>query len=345
VSGPGGGPDGGADHPHRPGLLARAGPAAGVAFAGGALFGLQTRVNGELAERAGSPLWAALVSFGSGLVVLLVVVAAVPQLRRAAARATRNRLPWWTYLGGLAGGTVVALSSLAVPRVGVATFTVGIVAGQAVGGLAVDRIGLGPGGSQPLSGWRIAGAAVAIVAVAILRLGHGREAAVSGGVLLGLLVAAAVGGAMASAQQALNGRVQRATGEGLLAATVNFSVGMALLVPAFAIAFGAGHGPGTPWPPALWLYAGGVLGIAYIASSIWTVGTLGVLRLGLLLVAGQLAGGVVIDLVSPGRTGPPGAATYAAVVLTLAAVLLAGRGQSRSRRITSASATAAKITR
>ena len=345
MSGPGGGPDGGADHPHRPGLLARTGPAAGVAFAGGALFGLQTRVNGELAERAGSPLWAALVSFGSGLVVLLVVVAAVPRLRRAAARATRNRLPWWTYLGGLAGGTVVALSSLAVPRVGVATFTVGIVAGQAVGGLAVDRIGLGPGGSQPLSGWRIAGAAVAIVAVAILRLGHGREAAVSGGVLLGLLVAAAVGGAMASAQQALNGRVQRATGEGLLAATVNFSVGMALLVPAFAIAFVSGHGPGTPWPPALWLYAGGVLGIAYIASSIWTVGTLGVLRLGLLLVAGQLAGGVVIDLVSPGRTGPPGAATYAAVVLTLAAVLIAGRGQSRSRRITSASATAAKIAR
>ena len=176
--------------------------------------------------------------------------------------------------------------------------------------------------------------------MAILRLGHGREAAVSGGVLLGLLVAAAVGGAMASAQQALNGRVQRATGEGLLAATVNFSAGMALLVPAFAIAAGAGHGPGTPWPPALWLYAGGVLGIAYIASSIWTVGTLGVLRLGLLLVAGQLAGGVVIDLVSPGRTGPPGAATYAAVVLTLAAVLLAGRGQSRSRRVTSASATA-----
>ena len=326
-------------------LLARTGPAAGVAFVGGALFGLQTRVNGELAERAGSPFWAALVSFGSGLAVLLVVVAAVPRLRRAAARATRDRLPWWTYLGGLAGGTLVVLSSVAVPRVGVATFTVGVVAGQAVGGLVVDRIGLGPGGSQPLSPWRIAGAAIAIVAVAILRLGHGREAAVSGGVLLGLLVAAAVGGAMASAQQALNGRVQRATGEGLLAATVNFSAGMALLVPAFAIAAGTGHGPGTPWPPALWLYAGGVLGIAYIASSIWTVGTLGVLRLGLLLVAGQLAGGVVIDLASPGRTGPPGAATYAAVVLTLVAVLVAGRGQSRSRRVTRASATATQITR
>ena len=319
--------------------------AAPVAFVGGAVFGLQTRVNGELADRVGSALWAALISFGSGLVVLLVVVAAVPRLRQAAARAIRDRLPWWTYLGGLVGGAVVALSAVAVPLVGVATFTVGIVAGQAVGGLVVDRVGLGPGGSKPVSAWRIAGAAVAIVAVAILRLGHGREGAVSGGVLLALLLAAAVGGAMASAQQALNGRVQRATGEGLLAATVNFSAGTVLLVPTFAIAAGTGHGPDMPWPPALWLYAGGLLGIAYIASSIWTVGTLGVLRLGLLLVAGQLAGGVVIDLVSPGRTGPPGAATYAAVVLTLVAVLIAGRGQSRSRRRTRASATPTQATR
>jgi bacterial/archaeal transporter family-2 protein len=341
VSEPGPAPD----PPHRVRLLARTGPAAAVAFVGGALFGLQTRVNGELAERSGSPVWAAVVSFGSGLAVLLVVVAAVPRLRRAAARGARNRLPWWTYLGGLAGGTLVVLSSQAVPLVGVATFTVGVVAGQAAGGLAVDQIGLGPAGPQPLSAWRVAGAAIAIVAVAILRLGHGHEAAVSGGVLLALLIAAAVGGAMASAQQALNGRVQRATGQGLLAATVNFSAGMALLLPVFAIAAGTGHGPDTPWPPALWLYAGGVLGIAYIASSIWTVGTLGVLRLGLLLVAGQLAGGVVIDLASPGRTGPPGAATYAAVALTLVAVLVAGRGQSRSRRVTRVSATATKSTR
>jgi transporter family-2 protein len=301
-------------------------------------------VNGELAERAGSALWAALVSFGSGLVVLLVVVTAVPRLRRAAARATRNRLPWWTYLGGLAGGTLVVLSSVAVPWSGWPRSPSGRrrPGGRRAGG-GPDRTR--PGRIAAAVAWRIAGAAIAIVAVAILRLGHGREAAVSGGVLLGLLVAAAVGGAMASAQQALNGRVQRATGEGLLAATVNFSAGMALLVPAFAIAAGAGHGPGTPWPPALWLYAGGVLGIAYIASSIWTVGTLGVLRLGCCSSPGSWPAGWSSTWSSPGRTGPPGAATYAAVVLTLAAVLLAGRGQSRSRRITSASATATKITR
>jgi transporter family-2 protein len=75
------------------------------------------------------------------------------------------------------------------------------------------------------------------------------------------------------------------------------------------------------------------------------VAILGVLRLGLLLVAGQLAGGVLIDLVSPGRTGPPGAWTYVAVLLTIVAVAVAGAGQSRSRRATRTSATATPTTR
>jgi transporter family-2 protein len=318
--------------------------AVGLAFTGGAVFALQTRVNGELGDRSGSPFWAALVSFGSGLILLAVVVAAVPRLRAAAGRAVRDRLPWWTYVGGTAGATLVVVSAIAVPRVGVATFTVGVVAGQAVGGLVVDRFGLGPGGSQPLSGPRIAGAALAVVAVAVIRLAHG-GGGVGGGVVLAVLVAATIGGALASAQQALNGRVQRATGEALLATTVNFAAGMILLTVAFAVVAGTGHGPATPWPPAPWIYAGGVLGIAYIAFATWSVRALGVLRLGLLLVAGQLAGGVLIDLVSPGRTGPPGAWTYAAVLLTIVAVAVAGRGQSRSRRVTRASATATQITR
>jgi transporter family-2 protein len=168
---------------------------------------------------------------------------------------------------------------------------------------------------------------------------------VSGGVVLAVLVAATVGGALASAQQALNGRVQRATGEALLATTVNFCAGIVLLLVAFAVVAGTGNGPGTPWPPALWVYAGGLLGIAYIAFATWSVRALGVLRLGLLLVAGQLAGGVLIDLVSPGRTGRPGLLTYVAVVLTIVAVAVAGRSQSRSRRATNASATATPRTR
>jgi transporter family-2 protein len=317
--------------------------ATGLAFVGGALFALQTRVNGELGDRSGSPFWAAVVSFGSGLILLAIVVAVVPRLRAATERAWRDRLPWWTYLGGIGGATLVVVSSIAVPKVGVATFTVGVVAGQAIGGLIVDRAGLGPGGAQPLSVPRTAGAALAVVAVVIIRLGHG-GGDVSGGVVAAILVAATIAGAMGSVQQALNGRVQRATGEAVLATTINFTAGMILLLVVYAGVAGSGHGPDQHWPPALWVYAGGVLGIGYIASAILAVRTLGVLRLGLLLVAGQLAGGVLIDLVSPGQAGRPGVLTYAAVVLTLVAVAVAG-AQSRSRRATTASATATPRTR
>lgn len=317
--------------------------AVGLAFVGGAIFALQTRVNGELGQRTGSPFWAAVVSFASGLILLAVVVAVVPRLRAAAVRATRERLPWWTYLGGIGGATLVAISAIAVPKVGVATFTVGVVAGQAIGGLLVDRAGFGPGGPQPLSVTRIGGAALALVAVAIIRLGHG-GGGVSGGVVAAILVAATIGGAMASVQQALNGRVQKATGEALLAITVNFSTGLILLLIVFAAVAGTGHGPGEPWPPALWVYTGGLLGIGYIGCAIVAVRTLGVLRLGLLLVAGQLAGGVLIDLVAPGQAGRPGVLTYVAVVLTIVAVAVAGT-HSRSRRATTASATATPRTR
>jgi bacterial/archaeal transporter family-2 protein len=149
---------------------------------------------------------------------------------------------------------------------------------------------------------------------------------------------------MGSVQQALNGRVQSATDEPLLAAAVNFVAGLLPLAVIFAVVAATGHGPAEPWPPAWWVYAGGLLGIGYILSSIRAVRALGVLRLGLLLVAGQLAGGVLIDLVAPGQTGRPGALTYVAVVLTLVAVAVAG-AQSRSRRDTSASASPTQATR
>jgi len=317
--------------------------ASGAAVLAGVVFALQSRVNGELGSRASSALWAALVSFGSGLAVLCVLVAALPHLRRAARAAWADRLPWWTYTGGLAGGTLVAISVVAVPRVGVATFTVGMVAGQAVGGLAVDRAGLGPGGPRPLSANRLAGAALAVLAVGLLRLGHD-DGPVGGGTVLALLAASALGGAWAAVQQALNGRVQWATGEPLLAAWVNFALGTAWLVLLLAVVASAGHRPADPWPAGPWLYAGGLLGIAYIAVVVRAVRPLGVLRLGLFTIAGQLAGGLLLDLASPGRSGSPGVATLAAVALTFVAVAVAG-AQSRSRRRTSSTATVTNSTR
>jgi bacterial/archaeal transporter family-2 protein len=303
--------------------------AAPAALAGGVFFAAQGRVNAELADRAGSALWAALVSFGSGLVVIAALVAALPATRRSVRVAVTDRLPWWTYGGGLFGATVVTVAAVAVPVVGVATFTVGLVAGQAVGGLLVDRSRLGPGGPRPLSPARVGGAALAVLAVLVVRLGHDTRV-VSAAAVLAVLAASAASGAGLSVQQALNGRVQRATGQALVAGCVNFVVGTLALVVVFAVAAAAGGGPDRAWPGPLWLYVGGSLGVVYIAIATWAVHGLGVLRLALSTVAGQLAGGVLLDLVSPGRAGGVDAATLAGVGLTLAGVALAGRRSARA---------------
>jgi transporter family-2 protein len=309
---------------------------------GGALFALQGRLNGELGDRSGSALWAALVSFGSGLVLVAALVAARPAGRRAVRLGRANRLPWWTYCGGLSGATVVTVAALAVPVVGVATFTVGLVAGQAVGALVVDRSRLGPGGPRPLSPARVGGAAVAVAAVLVIRLGHD-TGVVSAGTLLGVLVASAAAGVGLAVQQALNGRVQRASGSALVAGLVNFVVGTVALVLVFAVALVLDAGPERWWPGPAGIYAGGALGVVYISVAAWAVRGLGVLRLALTTVAGQLAGGLLIDLVSPGRAGGVDAATHAGVVLTNAGVALAG--QTRSRRRTSSSDRPAQRTR
>ena len=48
--------------------------------------------------------------------------------------------------GGAAGALTVATQGLAVGVIGVSLFTVGVVAGQAMNGLVLDRVGYGPAG-------------------------------------------------------------------------------------------------------------------------------------------------------------------------------------------------------
>ena len=68
------------------------------ALACGALTALQSRINGQLAHTIDDPYTAAAISFGSGLVILLVVLAAWRPgrqgFRRVALALRERRLAW-----------------------------------------------------------------------------------------------------------------------------------------------------------------------------------------------------------------------------------------------------------
>lgn len=290
-----------------------------AAVVSGALVALQQRLNGELKTSVDDALLAALVSFGTGLLLIATVVLARPKARRALARV--RQVPWVQRLGGLGGATLVAVGAAAAPEIGVALLTVGIVAGQTTGGLLVDRLGLGPGGAHALTVPRVAGAALCLVAVAISV--SGQTARNASPVLLTLVVLA---GLLIAVQQALNGRVRATTGDAGVATLVNFVLGTAVLGAGVAVNAATGGIAFGDWPglDRWYLYLGGPIGVTFVAVAAVTVRRLGVLRFGLAAIAGQLVGALLLDVLSPVSGSTIGTRTLIGVALTLVAVAVSG---------------------
>ncbi|GAB4083391.1 DMT family transporter [Myceligenerans cantabricum] len=291
-----------------------------LAVVGGAAIAVQSRVNGTLAGHVGSGYLAAVISFGSGLVLLCAALLVSRRgragLRRIAAALRDGGLRPWQCLGGAAGGFFVASQGLAVGSLGVAVFIVAFVTGQSIGSIVVDRIGLGPGGVRFVTLPRAAGPALTVVAVAI---------AMSGGIgspsALALAVLPLLAGVGSAWQQAVNGRV-RAAAEDVLAATfVNFVVGTVALLLALGLSILFDGAPDGALPADPLLYTGGVIGIVFIALGAAVVHRVGVLVLSLSLIAGQIVGALVLDVAAP-DAAPPGPLTYVGAALTLVAVAI-----------------------
>ena len=230
-------------------------------------------------------------------------------------------VPAWYYLGGFGGAALVLVSAVAAPEVGVALLTVALVCGSTGGSLPVDAAGLGPGGRRPITPPRVAGVLLAIIATVISAHGARGDPNV---LLLALALAAGLG---MSLQAAANGQLARATGEPWAASLVNVAVGLAALGVVALVTLATSSLDGMPGNPLL--YAGGLLGAFVVVVGATAVQTLGVVRLGLAMVAGQTTGALVVDLIAPVRGEPVTAATVIGVVLTMVAVAVSGRGQRR----------------
>ncbi|MGV9540362.1 DMT family transporter [Nocardia beijingensis] len=305
-------------------------------FGIGAGVAVQGRINGALGARLADGVAAAVISFGVGLVVLVVAFAVSGRLRDGARRVRQSVsegvLRPWQLLGGLCGAFFVACQGLTVAAIGVTAFTVATVAGQLLSSLAVDRLGLGPSGRTPVTAVRLAGAALGVVAVLIAGFGHTRASgglsvpeALRGTPTVLLIALPALAGIGLAWQQAVNGKVG-AVGGALSAALVNFGVGLAALLVIEALVIVSSGGP-ADFPAEPWLYLGGFIGVAFIALAALTVRWIGVLLLGLTSVAGQLLASLILDMLTPTSAGLSVTAIIGCA-LTLVAVAVAARPQS-----------------
>jgi transporter family-2 protein len=171
----------------------------------------------------------------------------------------------------------------------------------------------------------VAAAVLAITAVWVATGGRD-DAGGAGTVSVPFLLLALSAGVAGALQVAVNGRVSAATRQPLVATLVNFAVGLvALLVILGVQALVDPEGVGTLAPIAdrPWLLVAGGMGILFVAGSAWAVRALGVLLLGLVVLAGTLVGAVAVDLVLPTEGADVNGYLLAGIGLTFASVGLA----------------------
>lgn len=132
----------------------------------GAMTAAQPPTNAVLARASGSPVFAALLSFSVGTLVLIaVVLAAQPRL----ALAPLREVPWWAWAGGFYGAFFVAVGAYAAPRLGVASLITIAVAGQMLAALAIDHYGAFGLNRAPISPGRVLGVLLIVGGVVLVR--------------------------------------------------------------------------------------------------------------------------------------------------------------------------------
>jgi len=107
-------------------------------------------------------------------------------------------------------------------------------------------------------------------------------------------VMAALIGAGLTIQVGMNATVRFAIGSPVLAAIVNFVVGLGALL-LVAVASGARWAPGSTAAVPAWAWFGGLLGAAYVASTTVLGPRLGAAALLALTLAGQMVAALLVD--------------------------------------------------
>ena len=304
-----------------------------LAALSGAMIALQARANGELSHRLNNGLQAALVSFGSGLLIIFVITLfnstikeGIRNLRKAVANKEIAR---WKLFAGALGGSFVAIQTQIVPLIGVAIYSVASIAGQTAMSLVVDRIGLTGGGKKLISPRRVLAAFLTVLAVLVSvwdRIDADNLSMVA-------VTAGGIAGAIVGIQRALNGQINEYSHQSFTTSLLNFITGTSFLLILIVVGLVLGRNelsplPNGPW----WIYTGGVIGVIYIAFTSTIVQHLGVLTFTLFSVGGQLVGSLIIDLVSPTDGVSVSAYLVTGIVMTYAGVIAGGVGSLRVKK-------------
>jgi transporter family-2 protein len=304
-----------------------------LAALSGVMIAMQARVNGELSHRLDNGLQAALVSFGSGLLIIALITPFSAQIKdgikNLRSAIARKEIARWKLFAGALGGSFVAIQTQIVPLIGVAIYSVASIAGQTAMSLVVDRIGLTGGGKKLISVRRLLAAFLTVLAVLVSVW----DRIDANDLSMFAVTSAGVAGAIVGVQRALNGEINEYSHQSFTTSLLNFIMGTSFLLILIIVGIVIGKSHLTPLPLGpWWIYTGGTIGVIYIAFTSTIVQHLGVLTFTLFSVGGQLVGSLIIDLVSPTDGVNISAYLVTGIAMTYAGVIAGGVSSSRVRK-------------
>ena len=304
-----------------------------IAFFTATLIAFQARANGELSHLLGNPIQAATVSFGSGLLVISLVAAKHHGMKQGLAGIKQGiaegGLQRWNLFAGMLGGIFVSIQTNTVPLIGVAVYSVASISGQTASSLVVDSLGLSGAAKKHITFRRVLASLITVIAVLVSVWDRIDANDLS---LIPVALAGLAGG-IVGIQRALNGKINIYSGQHWTTSLLNFIMGTAFLLLLTAILIPTGHYEFQTlpaWP--IWIYAGGVLGVIYIAYSATIVQQLGVLASTLLSVGGNLFGALLIDWLFPAHGVKVSAWLVSGILLSFAGVIVGGVSSQQQKR-------------
>ena len=138
-----------------------------LALGAGVSVATQQVLNGSLRTALGSPAWAGLASYASGLVTMIVAVIALRE--GVPSWKTVVDVPWYAWSGGVFGGAFILLAILLLPTLGAATLFALVIAGQVLAAITLDHFGAFGLTPHPIGTARLVGAALLIAGVVLIR--------------------------------------------------------------------------------------------------------------------------------------------------------------------------------
>ncbi|WP_108816297.1 DMT family transporter [Loktanella sp. Alg231-35] len=140
--------------------------------------------------------------------------------------------------------------------------------------------------------------------------------------MIGFALLAILAGVLVSLSRQINGRLALST-SAMESSFWNHIVGLCFITVVAVLAGGlfAGAPEQSPW----WAYLGGPVGVIFIAAGSWLIARIGAAQTALLIIAGQMVFGVLLDV----WLGAPGN-LWARIIGV--ALILAGMWVSRTGR-------------